>query len=266
MLQILSLGAGVQSTTLFLMSCYSYFEITRVDAAIFADTGGEPEYVYEHLEKLEEEGRKYGIPVYRVRAPGPTLAEHVLARAAEGKPGGIPYYLEGEGRGRGSRSCTRDFKIRPIHRKVRELLGAKPPDFKRVSGVGAGNVAELWIGFSEDEIMRVKNNYPVKYIKPRYPLIELGYERRHCEAWMAKRGWTAVYKSACVFCPYHADPEWRRIKDRGGADWEEAVRVDAGLDGAFLHSHKKPLPLVEFSKGRRSSGSCSPFGCRSGAF
>ena len=44
-LRILSLGAGVQSSTL-LMKIYNN-EIKPVDAAIFADTGNEPQEVYE---------------------------------------------------------------------------------------------------------------------------------------------------------------------------------------------------------------------------
>ena len=47
-LRVLSLGAGVQSTTLALMAAHG--EIGPMpDCAIFADTGWEPKAVYEHL-------------------------------------------------------------------------------------------------------------------------------------------------------------------------------------------------------------------------
>lgn len=47
-LRVLSLGAGVQSTTLALMAAHG--EIGPMpDCAIFADTGWEPAAVYEHL-------------------------------------------------------------------------------------------------------------------------------------------------------------------------------------------------------------------------
>jgi hypothetical protein len=51
---ILNLGAGVQSTTLYLMGCRG--EI-HVDVAIFADTGDEPKAVYAHLEWLKSLNR-----------------------------------------------------------------------------------------------------------------------------------------------------------------------------------------------------------------
>ena len=52
-LRILSLGAGVQSTTLALM--IEQGEIPMVDCAIFSDTGAEPKEVYTHLEWLKKQ-------------------------------------------------------------------------------------------------------------------------------------------------------------------------------------------------------------------
>jgi hypothetical protein len=51
MLTVISLGAGVQSTTMALMAACG--EIGPMpDCAIFSDTGWEPKRVYEHLEWL----------------------------------------------------------------------------------------------------------------------------------------------------------------------------------------------------------------------
>ena len=60
-LRILSLGAGVQSTTLALM--IEKGEIPMVDCAIFSDTMGEPKKVYEHLDWLEQ---NVSFPIYRI--------------------------------------------------------------------------------------------------------------------------------------------------------------------------------------------------------
>lgn len=50
-LRVISLGAGVQSTTMALMAAAG--EIGPMpDCAIFADTGWEPAAVYEHLARL----------------------------------------------------------------------------------------------------------------------------------------------------------------------------------------------------------------------
>ncbi|WP_405494689.1 hypothetical protein [Nocardia sp. NBC_00511] len=62
---MLSLGAGVQSTTLLLLIAHG--ELPMIDAAIFADTGWEPEAVYRHLDRIEREiATPAGIPLHRV--------------------------------------------------------------------------------------------------------------------------------------------------------------------------------------------------------
>jgi len=53
-IRVLNLGAGVQSTMLFLMLVDG--ELEPVDIAFFADTGDEPKAVYEHLEFLKTLG------------------------------------------------------------------------------------------------------------------------------------------------------------------------------------------------------------------
>nr|WP_143045048.1 hypothetical protein [Jiangella alba] len=63
-LRVLSLGAGVQSTTLALMAAAG--ELPALDVAIFADMGWEPAAVYLHLERLEAALGSSGIVVHRV--------------------------------------------------------------------------------------------------------------------------------------------------------------------------------------------------------
>lgn len=66
-LRLISLGAGVQSTTMFLLAAEG--RLPKPDAAIFADTGWEPKKVYRHLARLEQEvAQTAGIPIYRVTA------------------------------------------------------------------------------------------------------------------------------------------------------------------------------------------------------
>ena len=62
MLTILSLGAGVQSSTLALMAAKGEIK-PMPDCAIFADTGAEPQGVYDYLDWLE---KQLPFPVHRV--------------------------------------------------------------------------------------------------------------------------------------------------------------------------------------------------------
>ena len=119
-LRILSLGAGVQSSTLALK--IKHGEIPMVDAAIFADTKGEPKNVYTWLDWLE---KQLNYPVYRVIYRN--LKEDIL-NAAKGKHKAFtaPFYTKNPTTGKKGllrRQCTADYKIKPVVKKVRELMG-----------------------------------------------------------------------------------------------------------------------------------------------
>lgn len=284
-LRLLSLGAGVQSTTLALMVAEG--RLDRLDGAIFADTGWEPRRVYAHLDRLEQVLVDAGVPVYRV-------SKGDLRRDAidpQHRYASIPYFVRNpDGTdGMGRRQCTSEYKLAPIGRKVRELLGAAAPDFRRVP---KGRIAEQWIGFSTDEIHRVSDANGVSYIRKRYPLLELGMDRKACRRWLESRGWTQVAKSACIGCPYHGNRQWRELRDHHPDEWADAVDFDqqirkGGARGlplngeAFLHRSRVPLDEAPIDHVTRAEwrdmqpslldlledgdpDGCSPYGCRSG--
>ena len=74
-LRALSLGAGVQSTTLALMAAHGAVG-PMPDCAIFADTGWEPRAVYEHLDWLMS-ANVLPFPVFVV-GPG-NMRDNLLA-------------------------------------------------------------------------------------------------------------------------------------------------------------------------------------------
>ncbi len=126
-LTVLSLGGGVQSSVMALMAGEGVF--ARVpDCAIFADTRWEPPSVYEHIEWLRDQ---LSFPLHVVDN-GRSLREDVKALTNHSDSRSyvdIPVYLkgrDGEGDGIGRRQCTDNYKIRPIRRRMRELLGACP--------------------------------------------------------------------------------------------------------------------------------------------
>lgn len=287
----LSLGAGVQSTTLALLAEEGV--LPKPDVAIFADTGWEPADVYEHLARLED---ALSYPVLRV-AKGNLRSDAV---DPEHRYASVPYFVRNPdgSEGMGRRQCTAEYKLAPIRRKLRELLGATPPDYRRVP---AGRVAEQWVGFSTDEVHRAnrqKDSHGVKYLTTRYPLLDLEMSRSDCERWLRSRGWGSTAKSACIGCPYHGNRQWRDLRDNRPAEWADAVAFDAAirkggsrgmpLNGeAFLHRSRVPLELAPIDRVTSAEwrdrqvdifdavadqlaeegdpDGCSPYGCRSGA-
>lgn len=76
-LRILSLGAGVQSSTLALM--IEKGELPPVDGAVFADVKGEPKAVYEWLDYLKTQIKSYPVYVVSWR----DLKQDILMRLKE---------------------------------------------------------------------------------------------------------------------------------------------------------------------------------------
>ena len=78
----LSLGAGVQSSALLVLSCIDE-RVPKPDVAIFADTGDEPPWVYEYVEVLRDWAAPHGVPI-EVAQKG-VLSEWVTDKSRDGK-------------------------------------------------------------------------------------------------------------------------------------------------------------------------------------
>ncbi|HEY0919083.1 hypothetical protein [Devosia sp.] len=176
-LRVLSLGAGVQSTTLALMVAHGIIG-PMPDCAVFADTGWEPQAAYRHLVWLMAPG-VLPFPVHVVSA-GDLLAD--LLAGARGQrrasipadtrtvtPPGTVVPLVGEDGQGGTvvvgtrvlpagrvaiamirRQRTGDCKVVPIRRKVRDLAGIAGRRSPTVA------MAEEWLGISLEEAARMK--------------------------------------------------------------------------------------------------------------
>ncbi|HXH47596.1 MAG: hypothetical protein ACK463_04890 [Bradyrhizobium sp.] len=249
-LRVLSLGAGVQSTTLALLAAHGVIG-PMPDCAIFADTAWEPQAVYDHLAWLMSPNL-LPFPVHVVSAG--SLRDNLVQAAAGERWASIPAYTRAvDDRGCASigmirRQCTGDYKIDPIRRKVRELVGLtrrrSPPE----------PVVEQWIGISMDETIRMKPSFESWRVN-RWPLIELHMNRRACLDWLQRHDYPTPPKSACIGCPYHSDAVWRVMRDEDPDAWADAVDVDrlirSGMRGVrgevFLHRSAVPLSEVDLS-------------------
>ena len=253
-LRVLNLGAGVQSTSLYLMAMDG--DLT-IDLAIFADTGDEPREVYEHLEWLKTLGGPEIVTVSRGNL-GNNLKDGVNSDGQ--RHISIPTYLGiyGEKQAIGRRQCTSEYKIIPIEKEIRRRLGTEKG--KRVP---KGKTCVQYFGLSFDEPMRVarvKAQYQGRYWgRAEFPLFDWFMTRADCLGYLAKRvPERVVPRSACVYCPYHNDAEWLRIKADPEA-WARAVEIDEAIRNEtsacargmnaeqYLHVSCKPLVEIEFN-------------------
>jgi hypothetical protein len=230
--RVLSLGAGVQSSTLALMMEKGLIE--PADCAIFSDTQWEPRAVYVWLDWLEQQ---LSFPVHRVTQGNLREAVMRQANATGGRFASVPWHMPGA---MGRRQCTREYKVDPLRRKMREL-------------VGKGGHVEVCIGISVDEAHRMK---PARNLWQHHtwPLIDLRMTRADCLIWMERAGYPRPPKSSCLGCPYHSDQQWQEIKSGPADEWADVVAVDKAIRitpkmrlKQYMHRTCKPISEVQFS-------------------
>lgn len=250
-LRILSLGAGVQSSTLALMAAHG--EIEPIHSAIFADTQWEPKHVYDWLNWLEEEifSLPHPFPIYRVTQGSLRQSVKNKKNTTGGRYVAVPFYvLSPTGKkGMGRRQCTSEFKLLPIRRKQRELVGLKKG--QRVKkGI---TLVKSIIGISLDEASRMKPSTD-SWAENVWPLVDLRMTRSDCIRWLTKKGYPVPHKSACLGCPFRNDHEWKEIK-KIEKEWQDVVEIDQlirdpanGFRGTqFIHRSMKPLTDVNLT-------------------
>jgi len=272
MKECLSFGAGVQSTTLLLLSCEG--RLPKLDNVVFADTQWEPEAVYRHLEWCKDHAAKFGINI-DVRTNG-NLREDLIHSWSGNKIKGdgrtttsIPAFIKNHDGSKGlvNRLCTAKYKVDVIERYVREevLCLRKRQRWPLTPSV------RQWIGISTDEARRMKRS-----VRPAqvmwHPLIESeeielrdhksmfhrGWSRNDCLEWLKSRGYPRPPRSACIGCPFRSNSEWRKLPPSEFADAcdvDRRIRPDldkrtsSPLRGdPYLHPSLKPLSEVNFGK------------------
>jgi hypothetical protein len=250
---ILSLGAGVQSTTVYLLAMEGKIAL---DAAVFADTGDEPQAVYAHLKWLTQLG---GVPIYT--ASKGRLSTDLLRgeNSTRQRIAAVPFFTrkpDGE-LGMTRRQCSKEYKVEVVERCIRRtIIGLKPR-----ARIPKHVEVHQYFGISIDEARRtigIKKRVSLAH----FPLIEMGWTRADCQRYLLDRVPHETPRSACVYCPFHSDQEWMRIRNNP-EDWALAVKVDAGLrkEGAivnrnmdaqmFAHRSCVPLDQVEFKHERQ---------------
>lgn len=250
---VLNLGAGVQSTTIYLMVHAGELDV-QLDCAVFADTQDEPAAVYRHLEWL----KSLNGPTIHVRTAGP-LGEHLKhgRTSRGGRFASIPAYTafqDGQPMGIVRRQCTKEYKVEVIEKFIRrELIGLEPRE-----RMPADVKVHQYFGFSWDEpgrAARARLRFAqIRWGEPHFPLIEEQMTRHDCRRWLEAYDMPhEVPRSACVFCPYKSNTEWKALRDHDPQGWARAVEIDEalrvpgtvanrGLD-ARLYVHRSCVPL-----------------------
>lgn len=138
---------------------------------------------------------------------------------------------------------TADFKIRVIGAELRRR------------GATTEQPATVALGISVDEIERARPGVDPQapYQRRVYPLLDLGLRRSDCRRVIADAGLPVPRRSACWFCPFHSQEEWRSLKRETPELFERACWLEGhlnkqrralGRDPVWLTRHGRPLAEV----------------------
>lgn len=256
-----SLGAGVQSSALLVMSALGLKDCPRADFALFADTQDEPRWVYEQLAALRAWAEPRGMPVVTVTAGRLSDETYGHANGMKKRRAALPVFTLGKD-GREAmlpRQCTDEYKLQPIRRYLRQRLSVPVASIVSMAAsyrrrrIRAGSVEAL-IGISFEERTRIKESRQ-KWIVNRWPLIDAAMTRSACIALLEAHGLPVPRKSACIYCPFHDDAYWMTLLAVEPEAFKEACRFDEAIRSVsrsglrhpvYLHRSLQPLRDVQF--------------------
>lgn len=246
--QVWSSGGGVQSTAIAALICKGI--LPKPDIAVIADTGREFTPVWSYMDEVVRPAlNAVGVEMH--------VAPHSLATVDlySGKDGAtlvVPAFTNHSGdAGKLPKYCSQEWKVRVVQRFCRER------------GI---TDADQWIGFTIDEMERMRAYREGRAWQHVYPLIDLRMRRSDCLALIEEMGWPSPTGSACWMCPFRSDQEWQQMKAVAPEDFERAVRFDQEIreqdPTVYLHRSMQPLDQVDFdSQPDMFSKPCNAGGC-----
>ena len=251
-MKIISLGLGVQSTTLYYLSSMGIIE--RADFAVFADPGAESEETYKYLNYLQNwQKRNNGIEIM-IRNEK-SIYKDIMQKADTGSRfASIPGFTLNEDGSTGMlrRQCTAEYKITEVYKGIRLLQGLRKGQRYKPT--------QIWIGITLEESHRAKdsrekwatNVYP--FLNHPFNFLPRPWTRANCISFLEENNLPIPPKSSCVFCPYQSPSRWKKTM-QNAREREIVVNVDNAIRDmsmkglrapVFLTSHCLPIEKVNF--------------------
>lgn len=243
-MNVFSFGGGGQSVAALVLGAEGRIPYRTF---VFANVGDDAEDPAT-LEYNERYSKPYAaahglelIELHRVRKPESpaTLYQH-LVRSEHSI--GIPVRMSGgkspaAAGAPAARHCTVDWKIRVVSRWLKG------------QGVTAEDPAQVGIGFTLDEIERMRGTDPgFDHYRLAYPLLDLRLFRHDCDEIVRKADLPPVPKSACWFCPMKSPAAWQRQRRQNPELFRKAAELETSLNERRARWGKDPVWLTRFLK------------------
>jgi len=244
--QIWSSGGGVQSSAIAALICMG--ELPKPDLSVIINTERELSTTWLYLHNYVIPAlAKCGIELHIVNKSEFATVDLYSSKGDILIPA---FTTQGDGIGKLPTYCSNEWKQR-VMRRWAIKQGVKS--------------AEVWIGFTIDEMKRVTQ--PIGKWQNKYPLIEKRLTRGDCIAIVKRFGWPEPPRSSCYNCPNHSSHDWEWQKINAPIDHKKAIefekqiqKIDPDLwltdTGRPLSEHDGSSKNGDFFTGRCTSGMC----------
>ena len=224
---IVSYGGGVNSTAMIIWLVKNK---KQIDYVVFSDVGDELPATYEFIENhmkpyLQKHNIEFVFIKKRVHGTE-KLSDNLIRRK---KFASMVW-----------RACTRDFKVKPIHKFYKSLK--------------VDHIFE-YMGIDYGEVRRMKPS-GVEWITKEYPLVDSQINREQCENIIKNEGMPSPGKSGCWHCPFNNSKRWLEIKKNYPDLFEKARLMEAN---STLYPKQKLIKIknnVDAETDMCDEGSC----------
>lgn len=230
---IWSCGGGTQSAAIAALIVRG--DLPKPAVAVIADTGREASSTWRYYSStLQPELARVGVDLVRLEHSfdGSGWNTVDLYGGADKDTPLMPMFTR---TGQVRKYCSNEWKSRPAERYLRSI------------GISS---ASIMIGYSIDELHRMRHSEPGAKWRHVYPLVDLRMTRADCIATVARMGWPEPPRSSCWMCPYRSDDEWRLLRDQEPEDFAKAVELERDVKSRdsdlWLHRSAVPLDRVDF--------------------
>jgi hypothetical protein len=227
--EVWSCGGGRQSGAI--AALIGDGKLPKPDICVMTDTGMERSATWPFVDGfIRPQLRKVGLELTVIQSADWATVGLLSTKGKILMPG---FTTQSGAVGRLDSFCSQEWKTRPVKRYIRSL------------GIEA---ARCWIGFSIDEMNRVRTPSEAWW-QYFYPLIfEFALRKHQCIDAIRRHGWPhPIPLSACWSCPNASDGEWIEMKLHWPADFENACQLENKLRATDPHFyfHRSCVPLNE---------------------
>jgi hypothetical protein len=226
-------GGGTQSAAIAVLIAEG--RLPRPEVAVIADTGREDPATWAYL-------RDYIQPML-LSSVGLTvqIAPRSLAKVDLYSHRGTLLLPVFTATGKFQTYCSEEWKAMVVRRFLRGL------------GYGPERPVTQWIGYSTNEVLRIKASR-TQWTKLRWPLIyDVPLSRDECVELVLSAGLPPPPKSSCYMCPHRNNAQWRDLKENRPTAWAQAVALDEEVrardaqGSVYLHRSLVPLAKADLS-------------------